>query len=262
MKKLKTIFLACFSILIVCAVCGLAVSCQNDVNVQLEEEEAIDAQVFNASFSENCNLFMEHEVTVDSAQLAASALSTRAQPITTYQIYLDSPIDDKPLNLNTVKTPKQIYDLVKTRGVELSKTYKSDTRYVLNISKEESEAALNPLILESKRYLRGKGFSDREISQMLAENNADESILVPFVMVLVEEELKSGTRADLATAISCAKHAIGVDILTSIGQSTAKTWSKAVLKKVFKTVASKVLGPVGVIIGVIDFALCMDGIVI
>lgn len=260
MKKLKTIILACFSILLVCVVCGLVVSCQNDMAVQMEEEQAVDARSFTASFKDNLNLFMGYEVTVDSAQLSASSLSTRVQPATTYQIFLDSPVDEQPLIMNTIKTPKQIYDLVKIRGVELSRTYKSDTRYVLNISKEESEAALEPLILDSKRYLKEKGFTDREISQMLVANNAEETTLIPFVISLVEEELKCGSGVDIPTAIRCAQQAIGFDIFYALNQSVAKTWSKAVLKKIFKTVAAKVIGPVGTIIFVIDFALCMEGI--
>lgn len=55
----------------------------------------------------------------------------------------------------------------------------------------------------------------------------------------------------------CALAAIGADIIHSFGQSAAKTWSKAVIKKALKVAASKFIGPVGVFIMVAEFSLCM-----
>jgi hypothetical protein len=57
--------------------------------------------------------------------------------------------------------------------------------------------------------------------------------------------------------IECGAIAIGADAIYALSQSTASTWSWAVIKKAFKTVAKKMLGPIGVAIAVISFTTCM-----
>lgn len=59
------------------------------------------------------------------------------------------------------------------------------------------------------------------------------------------------------TAFDCSLQALGVDLLAGLYQSRASKWSLAVIKKVFKSVASKYLGPVGVAITAVSFAMCM-----
>lgn len=56
-------------------------------------------------------------------------------------------------------------------------------------------------------------------------------------------------------------HALGVDLLFSLGSSSATVWSMAAIKSAFKTVAKRMLGPIGVAIAVVDFGLCMGGYV-
>lgn len=55
----------------------------------------------------------------------------------------------------------------------------------------------------------------------------------------------------------CAIRAIGMDIFAGLGSSAIKTWGKAAIKKAFKVAAKKIVGPVGVAITVVEFAVCM-----
>jgi len=68
---------------------------------------------------------------------------------------------------------------------------------------------------------------------------------------IVSEE---NSRADLK---NCAMEALGLDVIAMLSQSNAKKWAKKAIKKAFKAVASKFLGPVGAAIAIIDFSICM-----
>lgn len=149
--------------------------------------------------------------------------------------------------------------------------------FTITVSKNELNGTMNPMIARSRKYLKEvKGFTDAEIQQMLLENDVDESQLVPLVMVVCEDEYKSGrdlqarsynfnlfaTPCNAWTTGSqvgdCAAKAIGADLLFSFAQSGAKAWSKAAIKKAFKTIAKRALGPVGAAVAVVEFAICMN----
>ena len=144
---------------------------------------------------------------------------------------------------------------------------------VVIVSESKVKNAMSPMVRQSKDYLNSIGMTDSDIQQMLEEESADETALVPFVLALVEHDNNcylswlNYNRFSLIpsayAAVSwdevghCALHAIGADIFYGFAGSAAKSWTKIAIKKAFKTAASKMLGPVGVAIVVIDFALCM-----
>ena len=59
--------------------------------------------------------------------------------------------------------------------------------------------------------------------------------------------------------VKCAAVAIGADALWALGGSSASSWSRAAMKKAFKAVAKRFLGPVGVAIAVVSFGVCLAG---
>lgn len=265
----KTMDLCSLAVLAICTICIFAVSCQEETEAPPSLNESQTAATFISSLDDNVDSFMNTDIVITESTLTPS--STRSQSVTaTRKLYVDLSDIDTPVVLDTIKTPKQIMNLVKTTGAEISLKDDGTYTHTLTISEEESLTALNPLILDSKKYLYGKGFTEAEIQTMLKENHVDESALVPFVLSLTEEEeyqqynivnneLYITRSVDWNRAGRCAVRALGFDALAGLAQSTAKTWSKAVLKTVFKTVASKMVGPVGVAIAVIDFSLCYWG---
>jgi len=277
MKKTK-IFFVLAGLLSICACCLFASSCQDDVNnSKTIQDDGIDASSFMTTLGGNVNSFMEASVVVNSFSDELESVKTRGtisinpkvEDLGVTRVYVDLSLAEEPINLKKISTPGQIVDLVKTFGAEISLENDGTFEDSLLISEEESLEALNPLIQDSKKYLYGKGFTESEIQEMLAENNVDESALVPFVLILMEGEeyqlnnniqpLSRQVNIDWGRVGKCAMEAVGADLIYSFNQSATKTWSKVILKKTFKTVASRVLGPVGVAIAVISFSICCWG---
>lgn len=223
---------------------------------------------FMLSLGESLESLMDIPIVADQAE-------TRGvnQPLEfkkTECVYVDFTLTAQPVDLSRIETPRQILELVRTTGAGLSLVKDEAHSDSLVLSERKCWEAISPTILDSKKYLYGKGFTEDEIQAMLKENNTDESSLVPFVLSLAEEEeqqqnslvenVESLTRGvDWKLAGKCAVHALGFDALAGLAQSSAKTWSKAALKRVFKTVASKMLGPIGAAVALIDFSLCYWG---
>lgn len=146
-------------------------------------------------------------------------------------------------------------------------TTDGDTVSTHEIDEEEAIATLTPLVAEARTYLETKEFTQDEIDQMIEEVGGTEYDLVLLVMVMQEienlpqdsdepenQEEEGLTAEEIGT---CALIAIGADVLWALGGSNASSWSKAAIKKAFKTAAKKFLGPIGVAIAVVSFGLCL-----
>ncbi len=123
---------------------------------------------------------------ISNSPLISSRSSTTTQKSESVVLYADFPQDTKPeirQLCSEIKTPNDIAAFQHATDVELSykKTTTSDS---IILSKEKAEQAIVPVIIKSKEYLIEKGFNQKEIQEMLAENNSDESQLVTLVMVL------------------------------------------------------------------------------
>ncbi|HOZ15050.1 MAG TPA: hypothetical protein PLH91_12385 [Tenuifilaceae bacterium] len=151
----------------------------------------------------------------------------------------------------------------------------TNSEYQITLPLETITNSLNPLVQESKQYLYSKGFSEQDIQKMLADEKAPETDLIALVMVVTQSENgllvaqnqlnlfsinTANANVDWSEVGRCGLHALGVDILFSVGMSGATVWSTAAIKTAFKSVAKRMLGPVGVAIAVVDFGFCMGGV--
>lgn len=151
----------------------------------------------------------------------------------------------------------------------------TNSDYQINVPIETIVTALNPLVQESKQYLYSKGFTELEIQQMIAEESAEETDLIPFVMALTQVEnsqpvarnyLNFFVNSANARAITwsdagaCAVAALLGDFAGFAYGSTASVWSISAMKTAFKSIAKKALGPVGVAIAVAEFGICLTGV--
>ena len=145
------------------------------------------------------------------------------------------------------------------------------------VSVEETKAALNPILARSKEYLYKKGFNKTEIQKMIKEENATEEDLIALVMLISSDESQATayssagqpfspfavpcyaafTKSDLAIISNCALRAIGADIIQALCLQKGTVWAKPLIKKAFKTVAKRMLGPIGVGIAVVEFSVCI-----
>ncbi|WP_439881092.1 hypothetical protein ACSX1A_18350 [Pontibacter sp. MBLB2868] len=145
--------------------------------------------------------------------------------------------------------------------------------YRIDVPVQDIVNSLNPLVLESKQYLYAKGFTERDIQEMIAEEGGTEQDLIPFVMLLAENEkndliVKNNSGIFMNTVYArynltaddysnCAMAAIGADVLWALGGSSASAWTMAAMRSAFGAVAKRMLGPVGVAIAVVSFGLCL-----
>lgn len=141
---------------------------------------------------------------------------------------------------------------------------------------EEINSSLLPLISNAKQYLYTKGFSERQIQNMIVSEHGTEQDLIPFVTTLANIEgnqqvasnkvkinfsdfFASSAYAKLNgnDYIRCALVAIGADVLFALGSSSAATWTVAIMSRAFSAVAKRFLGPIGVAIAVVSFGVCI-----
>lgn len=151
----------------------------------------------------------------------------------------------------------------------------TNTEYQINVPIETIITALNPLVQESKQYLYSKGFTEQDIQQMIAEEGAEETDLIPFVMALTQVEnspevaknyldffVNSANAREItwSDAGACAVAALLGDFAGFAYGSSATVWSISAMKTAFKSIAKKALGPVGVAIAVAEFGICLTGV--
>lgn len=195
-------------------------------------------------------------------------------------VSINFPQDTEKEVIKLCKEAHTINDIIDIRNLsnaELIFNSKSgEYEHQILVSEKKVESMLAPMTEKSKDFLKKRGFSDAEIQEMLDENNADESQLIALTMLICENEASSNnnylsqhkgfmldffaTPAHAAISnnvyINCAMEAIGVDFIASGSLSTCKTWSKIAIKKAYKAIAKRMLGPVGVAIAVVEFSMC------
>ena len=199
-----------------------------------------------------------------------------------YIIGIDFPAETEDFLKKYFDNAQTIEDLIELRRLTNAVyTYGEDVQdpeSIIEVSREEVLNIMDPMIEMSKKFLiEEKDFSEDEIQEMLEENDADESQLVPLVMLICEDEVKLADLPEIDDnhnnnllptpryapkstgnhVLDCAIKAIGADVLVSAAQSGLKTWSKELIKKSFKVIAKRALGPIGAAIALVEFALCL-----
>lgn len=82
--------------------------------------------------------------------------------------------------------------------------------------------------------------SETDIQEMLREEGATESELVPFVLGCMDAEKLQLTRSiDWKKVGNCALIALGMDFTAFLSNSGSKTWGKAALKKSLKVLPKR-----------------------
>jgi hypothetical protein len=172
-------------------------------------------------------------------------------------------------------TVSDLFSLMSKCDIDFS-LIKEEGNDSIFISNEDAIKSLKPMVEDSRAYLHAKGVTDEEIDEMLNENNADETILVPLVIAIAEHEnnltAESKTLSlsmgklplfaisayavdiDWGRAGACAFDVLGGDVFDALKSS--KTISKKVIKLALKKVLKRIMGPVGAAIAVYEFSKC------
>jgi len=114
-----------------------------------------------------------------------------------------------------------------------------------DIPVKHAKSSLSPIVAEAKKYLQSKGFSAKEIQEMIVEGGATEYDLIPLVIFLQEAEFSPSENP----FFNCAAVMVGADYSGSL--------SKKAIKQTFSTSVSKKSGAVSVVIAVENFLQCM-----
>lgn len=271
LKKLLTLFIC----LITISTVGIIIeSCHNAINEPNINNN--DSNKFLTDFRQNSVSFFNTDVILKTSR-GEDPFNPNVGPAT--PVYIELPEDESSENFGNIRTPGDMLNLVRDTGAKLSLTNNGTHNLVINMSDNDAYEALKPIILDCKKYLYGKGFAESDIQDMLIENMVDEVELIPFVVAMSEkEEYENMTLAhsdyksysffaieanandiDWDLAKKCALRAAGLDFGIIYAQSATKTWSKAIIKRLFKATLTKVLGPVGVGLFIIEFSVCYWG---
>jgi hypothetical protein len=153
-------------------------------------------------------------------------------------------------------------------GVALDDSINAGAEVIIQVPNEQIRTTLAPLVVEAKNYLYSKGVTAQQIADMLIEEDAEEIDLIPFVKTLTAIEQGQYTVRNIqfplinsANALphylECAIAAIGGDAAYALAHSGASSWTWSTMQSVFKGVAKRFLGPIGVAIAVVSFTTCM-----
>lgn len=288
MERIKKLGIMFAALLVVSGICLIFEACQNDDILTLKEAgiKLTESEKFLYNLDDNLTNFM------DASLFYTGANNSRFHdfPGTQDSLYIGFPKDSIPTGKDPdpgnmgyhgpVMTPAELIALIHNTGCTIKREKTSDDDELLLLSDEECTEALSPVIMECKHYLCAKGFTLNDIDDMLEENNATESDLVPFVLALAEREENQEEftlslnstfnplsllsvsayaldQEDMEKAFGCALQVIGIDILRDLSTIPPSKWTKALLKKVFKKTITRMVGPAGAVLAVIEFSICM-----
>lgn len=279
-KKLAKGFVGIFVIkLVILAVILVVQSCQKE-SLPQSKNQLKAKENFLKALQKNQKVISSNLVT-HSMYNKVENFSTGNTTSSAYndEVYLNIPsqvtdeIQYSYDNINSIQSLSNF--LIETDATIQYLPSETNCNYSLGINTQTVNVNLQPLVQDSKEFLYSKGFSEEEIQQMLLEENAPEIDLITLSMVIIENEMTypiAKNSSDLFINSSyardidwgevghCAVHAIGIDLLFSLGSSGAVAWSRATIKAAFKKVASRMMGPIGVTIAVVDFGFCMAGV--
>ena len=250
LKKMVSLATACAMSL------AIIVSCQNDkVESASDNSECTVSLTSMQSFYKDC---LKQPMLVPDKETTRAVIESSSSITPLYLERSEPLMPHESIQKEELITFKDVIALQERLGVCISSSRTSITIDSIYVDVEAAEKALDPMVKQSKQWLYSKGMSENEIQTMLAEEGATESELVPFVMGCMEAEGTVATRAiSLEKAKHCALMALGFDFVSYLGNSGITTWGKAALKKAFKSVAKKALGPAGAAIALIEFGICM-----
>lgn len=186
--------------------------------------------------------------------------------------------------LNYVRTVQDVSDFHRITAADFSivPNMQNGENDII-VSTVEIKNVLNPMLGVSRGYLLEQDITEEELNQIIAETGASDEDVILVAMILGSQDIQCAElkvsknerqtfnflatpcyakdnfakQSNLKIIFDCALEAIGADIFTNAVAFAKAKWSKVIIKKIFKTVAKRALGPVGVGIAVAEFGWCI-----
>lgn len=257
----------------------IAVSCQNEERVENPKDEQVVEFVntYNSTAMDVFSVGVRHGGNANGPRKAGPVKLDSTQTVYVKPGTGPSSAGDlQPFTGTTLKDFTEYLELTEATAQMFNDGTAIDS---VSISVTEAKEKLAPMVAKSRQYLHRFGMTDQDIDQMIRENNSDETALVPLVLAMMEYDgsLQSGnapfyapstggkdyeqsSQIDLKQVGDCVLKALGADLVHLIFTSGVNSWTRALIMKLFKEVAKKAIGPVGVAIAVTVFANCMGWI--
>ncbi len=124
----------------------------------------------------------------------------------------------------------------------------------------EDEAALllSDFVYETEVCLSCIGFTNDDLSDIKEE--CGDYALTAIGLWILQQENQGVSEQTRSSVTNCLLVAVGADAFASVGNSLGTTWKKVTKKMVkvaLKQAVKYFLGPVGALVAVSEFALCM-----
>ncbi|MCU0382441.1 MAG: hypothetical protein MUF68_00110 [Cyclobacteriaceae bacterium] len=157
--------------------------------------------------------------------------------------------------------------LVLSKKVEELKTKSKANATEFQISEEEAQSLIQPLVVQSKQLIESYGIeTNSELEQTSDEDlvvsalsiyRAEVLLANGYTLEQIENDLNNQTNLRKQDVIDCLGDVLIVGAVISGLQQGAKKLSKELAIKAIKKVAARFLGPIGAMIAVFEFSDCM-----
>jgi hypothetical protein len=156
---------------------------------------------------------------------------------------------------------------VLSKKVEELKTKSKANATEFQISEEEAQSLIQPLVVQSKQLIESYGIeTNSELEQTSDEDlvvsalsiyRAEVLLANGYTLEQIENDLNNQTNLRKQDVIDCLGDVLIVGAVISGLQQGAKKLSKELAIKAIKKVAARFLGPIGAMIAVFEFSDCM-----
>ncbi len=279
LKHLKTAVATAFAIVLT----AIMASCSNEEDVKNPAATTGAASAMESTLQDSYSAILNADLSLDPDAPASRTTKAAIDPsMRAANVYVKMPAYYDHADVAMVQQAHSVNDLLAvTRevGAQLSFEKTVDTDIVITLSEDKAKQTLMPLISECKKYLYSKGFSEKDIQEMIASENASEADLIALVITCSELEetrdkymadknftdyifMNEPTHQDTMMSWSkvggCLLHAIGVNaVKEAILLFGAHEVSKKVAIQIFKVVVKKYAGWVGAALIAVDFIDCL-----
>jgi hypothetical protein len=253
MKKTLKGSIAIFAILILLfCISSPMQSCKKSNNSEVNNN--LEGEKFNKLCQSVSNKLVSISLTTNNNSLAKTESNT-----SNYETnYIDFPTQVTPAiqaDFNNAESVQEMANIVSSTNSYISKQgTNNNINYAFQMDADQVRDSLASLVTAARHYLCSRGFTNISIDAMLQEEGVPEETLIPFVMLLTNSQATASK-----TLGECVIKALGGNALYSLAFSGAASWSAATMTIVFKAVAKRFLGPIGVAIAVVTFTMCMHG---
>jgi len=169
-------------------------------------------------------------------------------------LYIPNLTADVQKRVYNVRSLRDISELTLNHGAVVYLTNENATLDIqFTVPVQETQNSLAPMVAEAKRFLSSKGFTGQGIQEMIIAENGTEYDLI-LVAMLLQEATSSFTWTG-NPFIDCALVAIGIDVAWAFMGAGVHSWTE--LRRLFRTVANRALGPIGAVVALGAYGACL-----